>query len=366
MDTKKHEITEALLLEFVGGTICETDKKIVEQWIEESPENEKTARQTASILHAMRTKERMEKRDPEIAFDKLLRKRRQKIRRVHLRRMATAAAVIALLISLGLNAFLYTGREQQETRYVTVQTNAGMRTNLNLPDGTLVHLNSASKLVYPIPYDPKERKVLLEGEGYFDVATNPDQPFVVSVADDRMRVNVLGTRFNINAYPNDEEVYTTLVEGSVVLQFTDADQSNAEKILDSNKEAIYSLNTRHIVIAEQKLVPDEKATHNLPTGQTTIRKVDTANEYAWKDGKLIFKDTPMPEVLNKLSNFYNVRFVVEDPVINNYPFTGTFDNKQLFQVLEYFKHTSKIIYTLHETAEDDSNGAKHTTVTLTR
>lgn len=367
METKDKYITEAMLFAYVNGTIREADKEAVERWIAESPENGRTARQMALIHHAMRTKERIEKRDSAAALDKLLLKRRRKSRRVHLHRVAAAAAGIALLVSVGLNTWLFTDRMQPvETRYVTVQTNAGMRTSLNLPDGTLVHLNSASKLTYPVPFAPDERHILLEGEGYFDVTTNPDQPFVVSVANDRMRVKALGTMFNIDAYSEDSEVHTTLVEGSVLLQFTDAQQSDSEKILETGSEAIYSLNTRNMVTTEQKLAPDEKATYDLRARKTTVQRVDTASEYAWKEGKLIFKETPMPEVLNRLSNLYNVRFVIADPVINNYPFTGTFDNRQLFQVLEYLKHTSKITYTMQEIAEDDSNEVNRTTVILSK
>jgi ferric-dicitrate binding protein FerR (iron transport regulator) len=137
-----------------------------------------------------------------------------------------------------------------------------------------------------------------------------------------------------------------------VLQFTDAERIPV------------ACNLFPTVLRQRKLEPDEKATHNFLTGQTTIRKVNTASEYAWKDGKLIFKDTPMPEVLNKLSNYYNVKFVVRNPVINSYPFTGTFDNRQLSQVLDYFKHTSNITYTLQQVTEDESSDNKHTIVIL--
>jgi len=359
------DIGESLLLAYIRGTISESDKIKVEQWIKENPQNEKTARQVARLYHAQRTKERTEKRNAAAAFKKQQQKQLQRKHRFYLRKALTAAAVIALLVSLAFNTFLYKKQPLPETQYITIQTNAGMRTNLNLPDGTLVHLNSASKLTYPIPYDTKERKVILEGEGYFDVTSNPDHPFIVSVADDRMRVKVLGTRFNVNAYPHGNEIYTTLVEGAITLQFTDYSATVTEQHLeDSSAEAVYDLLAKRVIINEQKLIPTEKATYNIPSGKVTIREVVTANEYAWKDGKLIFKDTPMPEVLNRLSNYYNVKFEIKDPVIESYPFTGTFDNKQLFQVLDYFKLISKINFTIHSSSEDDSNGTKHTVVIL--
>lgn len=357
-------IEGSLLLAYVRGVISDKDRIQVEQWILESPGNEKTAEQVATLYHAQQTKTRIEKRDSLAAFEKVKQKKRQKKHRLYLRRIIAAAAVFALLLSVTFNTYLYNKQTNIETQYITIQTNAGMRTNLNLPDGTLVHLNSASKLTYPVPYDSNERKVMLEGEGYFEVKTDPEHPFIVSVSDDRMRVKVMGTRFNINAYPEEDEVYTTLVEGSVLLQYTDATRRTAERRLETKGEVSYSLSSRNIVLEEKKIAPNEKVTYNFVTKKMTTREVNTANEYAWKDGKLIFRNTPMPEVLNKLSNFYNVKFIVKNPVINSYPYTGTYDNKQLFQVLDYLKLTSKINYTLQQATEDDSGGTQHTIVVL--
>jgi ferric-dicitrate binding protein FerR (iron transport regulator) len=363
---RNQSIEDTLLLAYVRGTLSGTDRVEVEQWIAQSPENRNMAEQVAALYHAQRTKERIEKRDSEAALEKVQRIKQRQVRRFYLRQAAAVAAGSALLLSIAFKTYLYNKQEVAETQYVTVQTNAGMRTDLSLPDGTLVHLNSASKLTYPIPYDPRERKVMLEGEGYFDVKSDPEHPFIVSVADDRMRIKVLGTRFNINAYPNEEEVYTTLVEGAVLLQYTDAALNTMERRLETKDEALYNLSLRHIVIDEKPLRPNEKATYNFAAKKITVREVNTANEYAWKDGKLIFKNTPMPEVLSRLSNFYNAKFIVIDSVINTYPFTGTFDNKQFFQILDYFRHTSKINYTLRQATEDDSSGTKYTIVTLTK
>lgn len=355
-----------ILWRYIRGIASEEETAYVEKWKEEDSGNEKILEQVACIYYAQRTKERILKRDSLSAFEKVQQRKRRQKRRIYLRRAVSIAAGIAFIISLGVNSLLWNKTEIAETQYITVQTNAGMRTNLDLPDGTRVYLNSASKLTYPVPYDPKERKVLLEGEGYFEVRSNPEQPFIVSIANDRMRVKALGTIFNINAYPGEKEIYTTLVEGTVVLQYTDANRDITEKRVETAGEIMYNLSSRHIVMNEQKLIPAEKASYNLPTGKTDIRKVNTINEYAWKEGKLIFKDTPMPEVLSKLSNYYNVKFEIKNPVIREYAFTGTFDNKQLFQILDYFRHTSNINYTIRQVTEDDSNGVKYTTILLDR
>jgi len=364
-EIEKYCIEEEILLRHIRGFTSKEEDDRIWEWLKDNNENEKVLLDGARIYHAQRTKARIEKRDSHKAFQKTLQKRKSKQRGIYLKRIVSAAAISLFIFSVGINIFLYHKTSTIETQFVTVQTNAGMRTNINLPDGTLVYLNSASKLTYPVPYDPKERKVILEGEGFFEVKSNPDHPFIVSVANDQMRVKALGTSFNVNAYPEEKEIYTTLVEGSVVLQFTDAMKRTHEKQLNTSGEAMYQISSNHVILGERKIVPQDKATYNLPARKVSIKpQVNTANEYAWKEGKLIFKDTPMPEVLSKLSNFYNVKFEIKNKIIETYPFTGTFDNKQLFQVLNYFKLISKINYIVKETTEDDSNGTKHTVIQL--
>lgn len=239
-----------------------------------------------------------------------------------------------------------------------------MQTNFNLPDGTLVYLNSASKLIYPIPYDAKERRVCLEGEAYFEVKTNKEYPFIVSVAEDKMRVKVTGTSFNLTAYPG-EEVHTTLVKGAVDIQVVDNQGNSSKHVLnDTTQNVIYNYNTDNLIVAQRTILPAEKATFNSSTRKVSIKQVIPEYEYAWKDGKLIFKDTPIPEVLQRLSYYYNVKFDVKDPIIESYRFTGTFQYKQLSQVLDYLQHTNKIKYTIKTTTQDDSNGMKHTIILL--
>lgn len=365
IEDKYNVVENDLLLKYISGRATGEERIRVDHWIQEDAENEKFVLQLAGIYYAQRTKERIQNRDAHQPFYKVQKRIRQRILRVYFRRIAISAACILLFVSISFN-YLFLNKTEVETQFVTVQTNAGMRTSLHLPDGTLVYLNSASKLVYPVPFDQKERKVLLEGEGYFEVISDPEHPFIVSVAKDKMRIKALGTRFNVNAYPDEQEIYTTLVNGSVVLQFTDASKKITEKQLDNHHEYAYNLISRNVVEKERELVPQQKATCNPVTQKIGIQEVNTENEYMWKEGKLIFKDTPMPEVLSKLSNFYNVKFEVKNPLINSYPFTGTFDNKQLFQVLDYLELISRIDYKVLQVTEDDSNGRKYTVVVLNK
>ena len=253
-----------------------------------------------------------------------------------------AACFLGVLILSTAMSYWMKKEIGDEAQIVTVQTNAGMRTHFNLPDGTVAYLNSGSVLSYPLHYDKEERRVTLTGEAYFKVAHNPEQPFIVSVANDRMRVKVLGTEFNLQSYEDETIVQTTLVSGAV----------HIEAVKNGD------------IVSTIKLKPSERAVYDISSGSVSIATVNTDYDTAWKEGRLMFKDMPIPQVLKKLSYFYNVRFDVKDAVINTYRFTGTFENKQLSQILDYLKISSQIDYTIKRMTSDDSSGIQNETVTL--
>ncbi len=328
-----------LLLHYIKGEATAVEKKTVEEWLYSHPSHEKELEQIARIYFAQETKHRIQSRDPLAAFRKVEEQIRQKRRRLWITKAATVAACLAGIITLSTVMAIYLNKKATTLpQTITITANAGMRTQFDLPDGTIVHLNSGSTFTYPVPYDKNERKVTLTGEAYFKVAPDTRKPFTVNVYNDQFKVKVLGTEFNIQAYTYDNEINTTLVSGSVELEYAGA------KI--------------------RRLTPGEKAVYNQETKQLSVSRSNTQIETAWTEGKLIFRDTPIPEVLKRLSHYYNVKFEISDPEIEKYHFTGTFINKQLSQVLDYLQISSNINYKINSTEEDDSTGMKYSTITL--
>lgn len=352
MDKEKHIYTihkepeTSLLIKYIRGFSSEEEIQYITEWLKEENGNESILLQTAQIYYAQRTKQRIQMRDPGVAFTKVQRQLHKKTRRLFLRRFGTIAGCIAFFTSVVLNYyyFVHMRPEDPGIQFITMQTNAGMRSHFTLPDGTEVYLNSASKLSYPVPFDKKERKVELDGEGYFKVVHDSEHPFVVNITDHPFDVEVLGTVFNIQAYASDEVLMTTLVEGSVRLGMETAPGIKKYVILR----------------------PSEKAMYDVKNKSLHVEHVNTVYDTAWMSGKLMFKETPLPKVLNRLSHFYDVEFVVDDPAINNYTFTGTFENRQLTQILDYLSISSRIKYKIQVSQEDDSEAKKRTQVTLTR
>lgn len=168
--------------------------------------------------------------------------------------------------------------------------------HVTLPDGTKVWLNATSTLIYPSIFSGEERVVTLSGEGYFDVAEDAAKPFrVMSMGQ---QVEVLGTEFNISAYPDESETKTTLVEGSV--RITSADKAKGEVSL--------------------LLEPSEKAT--LKGGLLTKQRIDIDSEVAWRMGLFTFRSERLESIMNKVARWYDVDIELQGD-IGDHTFTGT-------------------------------------------
>lgn len=209
-------------------------------------------------------------------------------------RIFSAAAAILLCVMSWL-AYDYIGPVDMQT----IATLAECR-SIQLPDGTKVMLNHFSSLTYPERFRGKRREVTLNGEGYFEVSKNAEHPFIVQA--EAVRVQVLGTHFNIESYPNDPEVKTTLFEGSVAVTIA----NNPERII---------------------LRPNESAIYNKENGSLTLETPqNAAEEIAWRSGSFIFNHLPLQEIVRELSNSFGVEIKIEDEALYNYHLTARFSN----------------------------------------
>jgi transmembrane sensor len=195
-------------------------------------------------------------------------------------------------------------------QYVEVFSQRGVRSKVELPDGTSVWLNNSSKLRYPVAYG-KQRNVELEGEAYFDVAANPDKPFIVKAGN--IDVKVLGTKFNVMSYPDDEKIEVALLTGSVELY---------KAINDKNNQFVANL------------TPGSLASFNKTSNKLSIREADVKRHIAWKEGKLSFYETPLKEVAREMERWYNCEIKIANDQLSNLHLTATFEGENLEQALK--------------------------------
>ncbi|HCY41997.1 MAG TPA: hypothetical protein DHV48_11690 [Prolixibacteraceae bacterium] len=197
----------------------------------------------------------------------------------------------------------------------------GKKSMIVLSDGTKVWLNAGSQLIYPSVFVNKTRQVMLIGEAYFDVAKNPDKPFIVRASD--MYVHVVGTRFDISAYPEDKMIQTVLEEGKVNLTYSGKGILKEEYVVE--------------------MVPNQKFELDISTGQAKSQMVDVSKYVSWKDGMLEFDKVDLIRALKQVERYYNIRIRLANPMIGLYKLSGKLDLKdEPEEVLNVIKLTVPI------------------------
>ncbi len=323
MENPENEI----VIRYLSGTASEEERRAVEKWASESPENEQALEQFYFIGQLADRLKVIDQVNAEASLRDLKEKIRREKKSVSIRRRWMALqriAAILFLPALLLSYYLFTRQQPTEAlpQYIEVRTNPGMVTAVDLPDGSKVWLNAGGYLKYPTHFAAGHREVYLAGEGYFDVAKRRNQPFLVKVSES-YGVEVTGTEFNVSAYEEDGKIVTTLVEGSVQLNLRTAGRSE-----------------------RYPLHPNEKAV--FKAGQISVETVDPIYETGWREGKMYFKNLPMQDVLQRLSRYYNVRFAVNNRKVYESIITAKFENEQLPQVLEYIQLATGIKYKIRK------------------
>lgn len=199
----------------------------------------------------------------------------------------------------------------------------GMRSKITLQDSTVVWLNADSRLIVEAGFGAQQRTLRLIGEAYFEVKERADlTSFTVSTPE--VAITVLGTTFNVSAYSDNRQVEAVLVEGSI---------------------EVASKKTKKFLKPAQRMTL-QKANSDMKI--TEINYEDASLFTSWKDGKLVFRTTPLDEVARTLERWYNVSISLDDPVLKTYTYSGTFDNRSIEQIMKYIELSSPIRYTIEK------------------
>lgn len=331
MENSNNKIIDSLLLRYFEGTTSAQEKDEVEQWITESEENKKAAKDIYFLYIACDAATIISTTDSNLALKQVNNKIKTIKFKAFLQKFQQAAAI--LLIPL-IGVLCYFSFSNNPLEYIEVTATSGMTTSLNLPDGSKVSLNSGSTLKYPCRFSGNTRDVFLEGEGFFEVEKS-SKPFTVNAVDN-IQIEVKGTEFNVQSYPEDELVSVRLISGKVNMKYRDAlDKGRIEQILPGQK-IIYN-----------------KRDKNIYAGSGSEK-----TDIAWKDGKIILQDTPLEDALKYLSRRFNVDFIIKNDKLKQHRYTGTFERQHLFRILEYLKFSSGIQYSIAQppNTEDIMNG----------
>lgn len=270
-----------ILIRYFLGQSTEEEKESIRQWLEDDPANKQQF-----------VRER-------IRFDASIIADENKIhpaKRWHIHPFVqTGLKIAASLLILFVSIYVYDSYriEKLGMAFQAIHVPAGNRTNLTLPDGTEVWLNANTSLKYPMAFTTSHREVILDGEAYFDVVKDK-KPFIVKT--NKYNVEVLGTKFDVEAYANEPNFKAVLFSGKVKLY-------NQEQ----EKDQIY-------------LQPGQTA--ELEDGQLKVSSTKDVNVYRWRDGLIYIEDKSFEEIMKLFEKYYNVQIITQNKAVKSLGYKG--------------------------------------------
>ena len=363
------------------GKLSESEERQLSGWRKVSDENERAFQRMISEDFYTIGMEKLEMYDSRVAYGRFLQKKYQQRRKrrflINMSRVAAVALpfVIALVLYVGLNReeeqmvrpslasnilpgtskavltlangqMIPLGKEATDSTIITdgtqisasgsgvtyasgVESESVVYNKLEIPrggefcltlsDGTRVWLNSETSIQYPVAFGAKERRVFVQGEAYFEVAKDAKKPFTVQFMSSS--VTVLGTSFNIRAYPEEKRSQTTLAEGSV---------------------RIYSPGSSML------LKPGEQAEVSALSGEMVKQEVEVKNFTSWKDGRFVFEQQPLEDIMRTLERWYDIRVIFKDEGAKRISLSGNMKRYGDFsQVMKMLQMTGDVRFELH-------------------
>lgn len=237
------------------------------------------------------------------------------------------AAILAIPLIIS-TAFLYKKNKESSVGSVAMQevfAPYGTYSLIILPDSSKVWLNSGTSFKYPLQFSANKRCVELNGEAYFEVEADPENPFIVKTKD--IEINAVGTSFNVESYAKDSMTAVTMADGKVNILL---DNTHMTSLTQSNRLSF-----------------------NRISKEYTIEKNTSNKWYAWKDGKMIFRDDPLEQVFKRIGQTYNIDIVITDPEIARHPYRATFEDESLDEILKLLEMTAPIKYIDNRGSKED-------------
>lgn len=306
-----------LIFKCLSGNPSDHELSELEAWLKKNPENQLYFNQLKNIWESGA--------GPKVSTEAALTKVLRKIE--HRSRFSSAvfyfsrlAAVLFIPLLLGTIWLGYHYRSfQSRTGSIEVNAAFGTYSQIKLPDGTAVWLNSGSTLTYPERFTGSERKVQLSGEAYFEVHSDENMPFFVNTSS--LVVKATGTRFNVMAYNDCDQHSVALAEGKVSVS------GNGDSPLKTTV-----------------LKPDQVLVVDLNSGSGHVEQEEVYKYFAWKDGKLVFRNDMLSEVFKRIEKQYNVEIEIKGESLKQYRYRATFENETLDELLKLLSISSPLNY----------------------
>ncbi len=307
------------------GDLSPDEEEVLKEWINSSTTNKQVYFQIKELWY--HKQDQTNNSQAIAAYDKLINRikfaevaqSKSRVREIsfQVNQFVKYAAIFIFIFSFAYLSYYYITAESANNELCTISVPKGNKSEVFLPDGSKIWLNNSSKLVYPKKFNNAERIVILTGEAYFEIAHNSKVPFIVQTSD--IHIRVLGTKFNVSAYPNDKFIETTLISGKV----------NVQSIENPEIESAIS--------------PGESLTFDKVNNHMTKSQVSTEFFTYWMKGEFVFKDEKFETLAKRIERIYNVEIIFEDPSLKEKTYTGDFKvDDNIYTILEIFRRSTVV------------------------
>lgn len=315
--------TGNLIGKYLTGKETETDREQIKNWLKEDEKNQKLFKNLKSEKEIVGSIEEFENYNKELAWKRYLEQLKAISLQKILFRWKIAAVFFFVVASAGVLSYMnnqFRLQNPSDQLFTTVATTNGETSKVVLPDSSIVWINSGTTLSYNANFGIHNRNIKLNGQAYFQVKRNESIPLFVDC--NKLKVKVLGTKFDVSSYPDAKEICVVLESGSV------------ELLNDHDKSFDYLLK------------PGEMARYSNINTELLINKADIYKFTSWKDGVLIFKDDPMTEVFEKLERWYNIDIEIKSQKVEHQIFNATIVNENVEEIFDLIKFTCGVNYSI--------------------
>ena len=316
---------DSLILSFLERTSSSEELQALRKWVKESAENETYFRQFEEswlVSVSSAEKSRFHKEQAYQNFVARINSADKKIksRTLPLRKVFYYAACVLLIFMAGIGAqYLFERFQDKELLTYSLEAPRKAKVKMSLPDGSLVWLNAASTLCYNNEFGVSNRDLTLQGEGYFEISKNPELPLIVTSGN--VKVRVLGTKFNVQNYQDDDEIRVALLEGSIDFSDSRYDKSIVMK-------------------------PNQLITCNKRTGVLTLKDINAEYANSWIYGDVFFNEEKLGTIAKVLERAFDVTIHFENDDLKNLIFYGdiTIEADNIVQIMDIMAATNKFNY----------------------
>jgi ferric-dicitrate binding protein FerR (iron transport regulator) len=357
------EHIESIVTALFSGEATDTEVNALREWVDASVSHCDLLDEYRRTHYLVRSYGRENNYDSDEAWKKLtfiLRNTSFARRARLLKRAGRSAAIFILAFGAGV-ATMYFSRtpgkaapdDEASVSFTEYTVPYGSKSKITLPDSSSIWLNAGSKLRYGSTFNQSDREVSVEGEAYFQVARNEQKPFFVKTS--AVTLKVLGTSFNIKAYPEENNVETTVETGSVQVLRNVEGQLTDRLILTAGQKAtvVKSGRADSMAVTTPSLpspasVQKTKMPEKVAEKTIVAKNVPTELYTSWKDTRWLVNKEPLEKLAVSLERRYNIQIAFTDEQLKQFSFSGTFENETLEQVLEAIKLSAPIEYTVKQ------------------